>query len=404
MNISIKKTARKAITQTNSLALWQLGFRPGFLLASVYAIISMLFWLMVQQGWSFSGLEHYTINYWHAHEMIFGYGLLVIAGFLLTAIKNWTGVQTLQGKGLMLFMLCWLLARVSVFVPDIPVIGLIALDCLFPLLLVYFVANPLLVAGNKRNYKMIFIVAVMALLNLGFHLSLFWKKNFLASQLLLLALMLVILLICVMAGRIFAMFSQNGVEHRYQAIVYPKVEQFLPITIILLVVTWVFFAEYKWLLCLLATINVFLHGLRLFGWYNVQIWKKPLVWVLHIGYVLLTLGFVFIAFSAFVPAIKYLAIHVFTVGAFGLITLGMMARVSLGHTGRNLHQPPRILFYCFFLLVISTLLRVFLPLFNVIPYSQVILLSGLLWILAFGLFFVRYLPVWLKPRIDGKPG
>ncbi len=402
MNIQLNQT--KPQLEPKGFALWQLGFRPCFMFASLYAVVSMVLWLLVQQGWYFPGLNHYTINFWHAHEMIFAYGLLVIGGFLLTAIKNWTGVQTIQGKGLMLLVGSWLVSRVAVFIPGVSPVLLAVIDMIYPLLLIIYIAKPLIAVGNKRNYVMIAMVSTLALLNAGFHWAVISGKLVLASQLLLLALMLVLLLISLMAGRIFAMFSQNGVEQRYQAKLFPKIELLLPFTMILLAVSWVFFAQYKWLLCVVSILNVVLHGVRLYGWYNVQIWQKPLVWVLHVGYGFLVLGFAFVVVSAFVPAIKFLAIHVFTVGAFGLITLGMMARVSYGHTGRNLHQPPKILGFCFALLVLSTLLRVLIPLFNVIPYSQLILISGLFWAVAFGAFACRYLPIWIKPRIDGKPG
>ena len=147
------------------LAIWQLGFRPFFFCASLYAVVAMLLWLGIRHGLHFSGLNYYGVNLWHAHEMVFGYGLAVIAGFLLTAIKNWTGVPTAAHGKLKLLTLLWLLGRVVAFVPAIPHIAIALTDVLFSLVLIYFIAQPLVKVGNKRNYKMIVLVSLFATMN-----------------------------------------------------------------------------------------------------------------------------------------------------------------------------------------------------------------------------------------------
>ena len=401
MNIPLNNLNNNSVKGS---ALWQLAFRPCFLLANVYAVVVMVLWLLMQQGVQFNGLNHYGINFWHAHEMIFAYALMVIAGFLLTAIKNWTGVQTAQGFKLQLLVGFWLIARLVFLVPNVPVTLVALIDMSFPLLLILFVAQPLVKVGNKRNYMMIAIVSVLALFNGVFHYAVISGQMQWVPKVLLLALMLVLLLISVMAGRVFPMFSQNGVANRYQARIYPNLEKVLPVAMLSLAVIWVFFSHYKWLLLLVAFINFVLHGWRLVGWYNGQVWQKPFVWELQLGYAFLVLGFAVVAASALLPWLHFIAIHVFTVGALGLITLGMMARVSLGHTGRNLHQPPKVLAYCFGLLTLSAITRVVLPMMNVLDYSTVILVSGLLWVLAFGLLVIKYVPIWWRPRVDGQPG
>ena len=402
MNIPLNNLDKKS--PSKHLALWQLGFRPCFLLANVYAIVVMVLWLLIQQGIQLPGLHYYGANSWHAHEMILAYSTLVIAGFLLTAIKNWTGIQTVQGGRLQLLIAAWLVARVLVFIPHIPSSVVALIDMSFPLLLVWLVASPLIAAGNKRNYMMIGIVAVFALLNGLFHYSVISQQPLLTAQLLLLGLFLILLLITVMAGRVFAMFSQNGVAQRYQAKVYPNLEKALPVGILLIAMTWVFMPQQKWLLLVIAAVNMVMHGWRLIGWYNAQIWQKPLVWVLHVGYAFLVVGFAFVAASALLPWLHFVALHVFTVGGIGLITMGMMARVSYGHSGRDLHHPPAVLGYCFSLLTLSALVRIILPLVDLFSYSTIITLSGLLWILAYSLFVMKYLMIWLQPRIDGQPG
>lgn len=388
----------------NTWALWQLGFRPCFLVANLYAIVVMVVWLAIQQGFNIGNLYGYGANYWHAHELIFAYTLMVVAGFLLTAIKNWTGIQTAQGGGLQLLIAAWVIARILILIPNVPAWVVAVTDMIFPLMLIWFVSKPLVEVGNKRNYMMIVIVSVLAMLNGLFHYAGMHGQSILLTKSLLLGMLLILLLITVMAGRVFPMFSQNGVAQRYQAKVFSSIEMILPFSFIAFALVWVFWSQYSWLLFMLSILNAMLHGWRLFGWYNSQIWQKPLVWILHVGYGFLVVGFVFVAALTFFPWAYFIAIHVFTVGCIAMITMGMMARVSFGHTGRDLHHPPLILWYCFILLGMSGLSRVVLPLMSVFDYAQIILLSGGLWIMAFGLFSWSYLPVWLRPRIDGKPG
>ncbi len=364
----------------------------------------MVMWLFIRAGWQFPALGYFGMSFWHAHEMIFGYSVAVIAGFLLTAIKNWTGVSTAQGRPLMLLSGLWLLGRLIWFVPGLSKLLLVVMDCSFLFVLIYFVGHPLVKTGNKRNYVMVVLVSILALLNLLFHLSLLNGQLIWAQKTLLLSLFLILLLITKMAGRVFPMFSQNGVDNRYQAKVYPKLELILPFMLLVFVFSWLMFPAQSLINGLLAVINMLLHGWRLVGWYNPQIWRKPLVWVLHVGYGFLVVGLAYMAVAAWFPWLQLMALHAFAVGGLALITLGMMARVSLGHTGRNLHQPPKVLGYCFGLLVCSALIRVVLPLFNALPYSQLVLFSGVFWVAAYLLFLMHYLPFWIRPRLDGKPG
>ncbi len=388
-------------------AFWQLGFRPFFCCASVYALLVMPLWLAVLQGVTFSGLQHYGQQLWHVHEMVFGYALAVIAGFLLTAIKNWTGIQTARMGHLKLLFGLWLLGRLMPFIPQLPAWVLAVCDSLFALALLWYVATPLIQARNRRNHKMIFMIAVLAGLNVFIQTALLLKLPHWAMQANLLAMFLVLLLVAVMAGRVFPMFSQNGVAVKYQAKVYPLIEKAWPLAYIPLVIMLCFFRGAAWSngpILLLSLLNAILHSVRLVGWYDPQIWYKPLVWVLHVGYGFFVFGFMASAFAVAKPAVYSLALHCFTIGALGLITLGMMARVSLGHTGRNLHQPPGFLFWCFWGLVVATLSRVLLPLTGLMPYAWTLGASVVFWVLAFAAFVVHYAPIWWRPRIDGKPG
>ncbi len=367
----------------------------------------MPLWLMIRQGWHLPGLSYYGLTLWHVHEMVFGYGLAVVAGFLLTAIKNWTGIQTAQMGHLKLLVGLWLLGRLGSFIPEVPPWLMALTDNLFGLFLVYYVAKPLIQNNNRRNYKMIGVIGILTGLNVLTHLALLLKHPLQALQATQLALFTIILLIGVMAGRVFPMFSQNGVTVRYHARTYSWIELSWPIFYSLLVIFLTFFRHQNWSfwpILSLALVNALLHGWRLLGWYDKQIWQKPLVWVLHVGYAFMVLGFLSLACSVVYESFHYLALHFLTIGGFSLITVGMMARVSFGHTGRDLKQPPKVLFWSFLALVFATLSRVLVPVVNLIPYQWTLTMSVVFWVLGFGLFISRYLPIWWLPRVDGQAG
>jgi uncharacterized protein involved in response to NO len=383
----------------NKTALFSLAFRPFFLLATVFACVLMLGWVWVYLFSSqLSSFSYYPMTVWHAHEMIFAYSMAVVAGFLLTAIKNWTGIQTVNGTKLMLLTVIWVLARIAPFIITVP--WLIALiDLLFLPILAVFVAIPLVRAGNRRNYFMIALVLIMAVLNLLLHLDLLGVTSNLAISALGTAFYLLIALIIVMAARVVPMFSQNGVANRYQVNRYVLIEKLAMPSyfIFMLAVVFVRIAPVTMVAGLLVAV---IHAIRLKGWYNRQIWQVPLVWVLHVGYLFLIVGFLMTAISAYIPMLHYMALHVFSIGTLGLITVGMMARVSIGHTGRNLRQPPKSISSIFLLLIAAVITRSLLPIFVPQFYHWAIIISGLMWALAFVLFVVAYLQILIKPRVD----
>jgi uncharacterized protein involved in response to NO len=160
----------------------------------------------------------------------------------------------------------------------------------------------------------------------------------------------------------------------------------------------------KYLIVFLALSLVVLHGTRLYGWYHKAIWKKSLLWVLYIGYAWIVLGFLLKALSLLTSISPFLALHAFSYGGVGMITSGMMARVSLGHTGNNVFEPPKILHLIFALLFIGAIVRIILPIFFNSYYLQLIEAAQILWIIAFSLFFIRYAPMLIKARVDGRFG
>ncbi len=382
--------------------LFSIGFRPFFLLATLFSTILMGLWVYFYATQSsLASFGYFSPITWHAHEMIFGYGMAVVAGFLLTAIRNWTRIPTVNGTGLMLLALTWILGRIAPFMLNQA--WLIAVvDMLFLPLLAVFVALPLVKADNKRNYFMVAMIILMSVLNLFVHLDNLGVVQNTATLAYKTAFYIIIALIIIMAGRVFPMFSQNGVPVRYQVVKYPLIEKLaLPSYFVFMIS--LLFIESALLTALTAIVAVVIHSIRLKGWYNKQIWQVPLVWVLHVGYLFLIIGLLMTAMSQYSPAMYFLALHAFSIGTLGIVTIGMMARVSIGHTGRDLRYPPKFIKPAFLLLLLATLIRVFIPLLVPSIYQWTLIISGSLWVVAFALFVMSYLKILISPRIDIRP-
>ena len=393
--INSKKTSHKPSFQET----FSIGFRPFFLCATLFSFFAILAWVAVFLfGFQLSAFAYYPMNIWHAHEMIFGYSMAVIAGFLLTAIKNWTKIQTINGTKLMFLVGIWILARIIPFITDNGwIISLI--DVLFLPSLAFFVALPLLQANNKRNYFMVLLILVFALLNSLIHLDLLGLLLGITHTVLQISLYSIIALVIIMAGRVFPMFSQNGVNNRYIVQKHAMIEKLAVPSFFIFAIT-VIISKNNYITLLVCMFTAIIHLTRLKGWYNQQIWQVPLVWVLHVGYFFIIIGFILTALSAFMPYYNFIALHAFSLGVLGIITIGMMARVSIGHTGRNLKFPPNSVKYSFILLVLATIIRLLTPIISPTFYQWSIIISGLLWALAFLLFVYSYTKILITPRFD----
>ena len=397
LNIDNNKTVYKT-------AFLHLGFRPFFAGAGVYAVIAMLVWLAQYSfGWQ-PGLTYTTPSIWHAHEMIYGYSAAVIAGFLLTAIRNWTGSQTLHGVPLLLLFLLWATARLLPLLwPSVSLPIIFALDCLFNILLTVAAALPILKKRQWGHVSILFILLLFTTTHFIFYTGVNTQSMQTIHMGLYGGLYLVMLMIFVMGRRVIPFFIEKGVDETVQLRNY----RWLDIGSILLFAVFII-TEITQLNPViggvLATLLFWLHLFRLFGWYTPGIWKKPLLWSLYLAYGFLIAGFALKAASVFMNVSPFLATHAFTVGGIGLMTLGMMSRVALGHTGRNVFEPPPILFWFFAVLLLSAVMRVILPLVDVNNTLLWITLSQWLWIIAFGLYSAAYVPLLVKPRIDGRYG
>jgi len=380
-------------------APFALGFRPFFLAAGLYAVLMMGLWLLVLRGSLVPGELPPPV--WHGHEMLFGFAVAVIAGFLLTAARNWTGLPTPAGLPLAALFMLWLAGRLGFLIPGLPAGLVAAIDLAFLPVLALVLALPILKAKQLHNYPFPIMLLVLALANALVHGdALGWTPGT-AQRGLHLAVYAVVAMMAVMGGRVIPSFTDNKLGSRARR--WPLLERLLPaVTLGALIAALL--APTSFVTALLAAIAAGGHGVRLAGWYTRKLWSVPLLWILHLGYAWITLGFALLALSAAgLSAAAFSALHAFTAGGIGVLTLGMMARVSLGHTGRML-EPAPLMTWAFAAINLAALSRVALPLLVPSAWSAAMAVAGLLWMAAFGLFAALYLPILLRPRVDGKPG
>jgi uncharacterized protein involved in response to NO len=381
----------------------RLGFRPFFLAAGVFSVLAMAIWManyMFSVEFSFSGIPP---GLWHAHEMMFGYVMAVVAGFLLTAIKNWTGEEVLRGKPLAFLFLLWLVARLLPLTGFMMLEIIAVIDVAFLFFLGVACLRPVLKVRQLKQVGIISKIFLLMLCNVAFYLGIFGVLADGVQWGLYSALYMIIALIFAMMRRVMPMFIQNGVEGSIELKNRAWVDHS---SLVLLVCLWIsdVFTDYDILTAVFAVLLTLLHILRLAGWYTSKIWSKSLVWVLVVAYASFIVGFALKALSITSGISPFLSVHAFTAGGIGMLTIGMMSRVSLGHTGRSVFEPPAIVFWSFAVLFAGVIVRVVLPLFNMDLYVYWIGISQVLWMFAFALFVFAYAPMLLSARLDGRDG
>jgi uncharacterized protein involved in response to NO len=398
----ISPPSRKRLPQ--GFALWNLGFRPFFLLAAVFSALSIGIWVWKYVTFSTLALSTVSASQWHAHEMLYGFAFAVIAGFLLTAVKNWTGIQTLHGRPLMGLVACWAIARSVMLAAPGQVLLAAICDLLFNAWLIAAVALPIIKIKQWRQLGVLSKIVFLTAGNAAFYSqALGWSVTG-AHAALWIGLLLNVSLIMVISRRILPMFIERGVKEEVVLKNNAWIDRLLMVCLAALLINILTFNAEILNTVLGLTICVSA-GFRLWRWHTPGIWQVPLLWSFYCGLWLINLGFLLYAASLFAHSISViLAIHCWAIGGIGVITLAMMARVSLGHTGRNIHTPPRSVVWIFGLIIFATLSRVFLPIMLPEFYRFSVMLAAGAWIVAFGLFCIGYWPILSKPRIDGTPG
>ena len=378
-------------------ALWNLGFRPFYLLASVFSAFSVLLWTAQFAGYFPSAYLQGPV--WHGHEMLFGYAIAVIAGFLLTAVRVWTNQPTPSGVPLMALAALWVCGRVLVLTPFIMTAAVV--NAAFPVAVAVAIGIPLVRSRNIRNYFFVGLLVLVGALILAVHLALQGRFELSPHLGLQLALDVVLFIMVVMGGRVIPMFTNNGVPGA-NATRHALVEKFALGAVLLL-----FAADLLQLpqtaIAMIAVIGALAHGVRLYFWRPWRTLATPLVWILHAAYAWIIVHFALRGLSQLDLLAGSYATHVLTVGAIGGLTLGMMTWTARGHTGRPLKADGFEL-AVFLLIQVAVVVRVFGGIASPGLHMVSVQASALLWAAAFGLYAVRYWPVLTRPRLDGKPG
>ncbi|MGB5510172.1 MAG: NnrS family protein [Woeseiaceae bacterium] len=383
--------------------LLALGFRPFYLLAAGFAILAVVLWLL-----SFRGLLLYggylQGNFLHSHEMVFGFAVAVISGFLLTAVRNWTGLATPTGPALAALVSVWLAGRLLI-VTGPPILAALV-DVLFVPMLAVAVAHPIFKSRNQRNYKIVVLLLLIALCNVVYHLAAMGPMpTWLAYTTIIVALDLLTILYAIVAGRVIPAFTRNAI-----AGADPRSSTWVEVvafgSLILIIVVKI---SSDWVLVpallpnALVIIAAVAHTFRLAYWQPYKTVGNPLLWMLPVAYSWLPLALLLRVLAQYSMIAPSAWIHALTIGTISGMMLAMMARSALGHTGRDLKASGMDI-AAFLFLQLAAILRVIADLLPADTYFLIIVASGALWVLAFGIFLYRYLPMLVRPRIDGQPG
>ncbi len=401
---------RDTVSEANSLVrgasmFFANAFRPFFLFAGAYAVLAMSAWLIwlwlhdnnaIVLSPSFATAPHL----WHGHEMLFGYGGAVITGFLLTAVPNWTGAPVISGRLLGFLAAIWLLGRFAVwFSSVIPPLAVAIIDLAHPVLLMCIVGSMLSRKPVARNLVFLMILLLLLFANAAVHAEwLGWFRDT-ASWGLSLAVYLFSMMIVVIGGRVVPAFTRNAMMKRGQSNALPTSFRLIDGAAIALpaalVVAHLLSASPE-TVGLLAAAAALMNGIRLVFWRGHAMLNQPIVWSLHLGYLFTVLGFAALALSGAGLLGAVAAQHVLAVGAVGCMTLAVMTRASLGHSGRPL-RVNRSTAISYVLIALSALVRASAPGALHVSYFTLMYVAGALWIAGFVLFLISYAPILLKP-------
>lgn len=385
-------------------ALFELGFRPFFLAASLFAVLAVALWLATfVAGTSPPGRDLSPVH-WHGHEMVFGYAMAVVAGFLLTAVTNWTGRMTLRGTPLALLLVAWLTARAALGLPvDHGVWIAAAADLLFAALLLAGIMRPVWQTRQWNQAGILSKVALLLAANVAFYAGALGYLEHGQTWGLYGGLYVILALIFVMGRRVMPFFIERGVGGDIKL----RNRAWIDRSSLLLFTAWAVMDTFGFFPAVVAWLSLALfaiHLVRLWDWHTPAIWRKPLLWSLYLGYACLLLGFLLKALAIWRGFGATMALHAFAYGSIGLVTLSMMARVSLGHTGRNVLQPPGVLGPVFVLFLVGALVRVLPPLVAPEYYAESVTIAGIVWMLAFLVFVAAFVPMLIMRRVDGRRG
>jgi len=386
-------------------AIFRLAFRPLFLGGTLFSVLALcswiLFWLQ-PFNWSPYGGP----IWWHGHEMLFGFGSAIVAGFLLTAVQSWTGVIGIRGIPLVALAILWLLGRIVIaFDFALPNYLIATIDISFLFFVCIAMAYPIIKVKQWHNFMFIPILLSLTFLNALSHWAVLNDQYAIAVQSLHATVMLFTLVIAILGGRVIPVFTEISTDcTKAQPIIL--LERISIISIMLIVVIALIGfnivpMSVTLIVSLVATVS---NSIRFLRWGGQHCWSIPLLWSLHLAYAFIPLGLLMLVLHSIDLIHNISAIfHSFTVGSIGGMILAMISRVTLGHTGRPLELHPLLVFAFIFILT-AAIIRVLMPVLLIDFYTVSIAVSGILWVLAFSIYLYVYAPMLLKSRIDGQPG
>lgn len=389
-------------TSAVPLALFAKGFRPFFLVASAFAVLALPIWLALFATGA-DAVPYFGPQYWHAHEMVFGFAAAVIAGFLLTAVSNWTSRETAAGPALALLVMLWLVGRAAVLLAHrlAPGIGA-ALDLAFLPAVAIACGRPIVATKNFRNLVFVVLLTGVWLANLGTHLGALGIRPEWLRLGNLVGVDLVVLAMVIVGGRVIPMFTRSATR-RGEIRNLPALDRIAVVCVAALVLADAAALDVR-LSGTIALVAGLACALRARTWGMRASFDQPLLWVLHGGHAFITLGLLLRVASAwFLVVPSNAALHALTAGAIGMLTLGMMTRVGLGHTGRILTVPRRM-GIAFAVVALAALLRVAAPFGPPTAYVPLVVVAGVLWSAGFAVYLFEYAQSLWTPRVDGRAG
>ncbi len=398
--------ARSRDSALGRVALFDYGFRPFFLAAGAYGALSILAWIFAYSGELRLPVEWPSVL-WHGHEMVFGFAAAGLAGFMLTAVPNWTGENAERGTILLLLSLIWLAGRVVLWASAVipaPVVALV--DLAFIPSLAAVIGRSLIAALAKTGPRNLVFLALLALFwtaNLFTHLDALGLYPGIALSGIHLGIDVMLLAIAIVGGRIVPAFTTNALR-KSGATALPR--SLAPLDILSLLSVAAFLVADLLLgssvmMGAVALLAAAANGARLALWRPFAARHDPLLWVLHLGYAWLVLGLLLSAVAGLsegeiLPPTA--ALHALTAGAIGTMLLAVMSRAALGHTGRPLVAPPLVV-AAYAMLSLGAALRVLAPMLGQ-SGAAALIAAGALWALAMFLFIAVYAPILTRPRID----
>ncbi len=376
----------------------RLAFRPFYLGAAFLAALIVPLWVGIFLG-AVPWQPTLPALLWHAHEMLFGFAIAVIVGFLMTAGKSWTGLATPRGPVLGGLFLLWLSARVASWAAPYAVFAVLDLALLPAVGLIFL--RLLVKSRNWRNVPLALILLLLSAVNLAFHLAASGRLDVAPMQCLYAGLAFVVVIECVMAGRVLPFFTANALTG-VKIVAIPRLDWVALLATALGLGLWVANGPAAVTAAALGLACV-LHLIRQSRWHLLATLKLPLVWILHFSHLWLSLGLGLLALAQLGWVAVSLGVHALGVGATGGLIIGMMTRTSRGHTGRVLAaELPEIAAYV--LVMVAAILRVLVPVLAPGLYNQAVMGAALAWSAAFLIFLWQYTPWLVSPRPDGKDG